>query len=369
MMSYLLSLVGGLAWFAYDQTRAQALLIAQVEDSQQVVTQLAQTAAEYETLKNEDQVQKNASLSATIENIQTVYLQGAELFERRADLGAVNKKLDEALAKFLHLLSERKWAEAQDQNKIVNQLIDKIVLESIPKVSVATAPASNALPGSGYSRQKVSTSRGEFVVGMVVAPGARVIIETASDSDCSDNCPTRSLAEHVAASGGFAGINGAYFCPPDYPQCQGKVNSFDTLAVNGRTKVVLNRANNVYSTVPLVAAYGASLSFYDQTVQWGADTSSGGGLANYPRLLRDGSIASEQENGKGTRGFIGTKDGSIVIGHIYAASFADSAVVLQTLGLQNALNLDGGGSTALWYEGGYKAGPGRGLPTAIVLAR
>ena len=30
------------------------------------------------------------------------------------------------------------------------------------------------------------------------------------------------------------------------------------------------------------------------------------------------------------------------------------------------MNLDGGGSTAL-YDGGYKAGPGRSLPNAIIV--
>ena len=57
-----------------------------------------------------------------------------------------------------------------------------------------------------------------------------------------------------------------------------------------------------------------------------------------------------------------------MIGHVYSASFADTAEVLKTLGLQNAMNLDGGGSTALWFDG-YKAGPGRSLPTAIVLVK
>jgi hypothetical protein len=312
-------------------------------------------------------------LSKEINNIQKTYEEGAKLFEDRADLVITVGKVsavDIALAKFLRLLGDRDWSGASEQAKKVRAEIDKIVIANTPKVAtVANAPASNAAPGSGYARQKVSTGRGDFVVSLVVAPGARAVIETAGDSDCADNCPTKSLAEHVAASGGFAGINGAYFCPPDYPQCQGKVNSFDTLAVNGRSKAVLNRANNVYSAVPLVAAYGTNLSFYDQTVQWGADTSSGGGLANYPRLLRDGSVATTQENGKGTRGFIGMKDGAIVIGHVFAASFADTAEVLKTLGLQNALNLDGGGSSALWADGGYKVGPGRSLPTAIVLVR
>ena len=45
---------------------------------------------------------------------------------------------------------------------------------------------------------------------------------------------------------------------------------------------------------------------------------------------------------------------------------ASRARVLAALGMQNALNLDSGGSTALWY-GGYKAGPGRNIPNAIVL--
>ncbi len=367
--SYLLAIIGGMGWSIWEQTTTQRVLVAEVRDSQTVVSELTKVADEYGVLKNEDQVVKNVNLAKEIEDIQTTYQNGAVLFERRADLGTINKKLDQSLAKFLQLLSERKWEEAQTLGSEINATIDKIIVESVPKVSVPTATSSNSLPGSGYSRQKVATSRGEFVISMIVAPGARAVIETASDNDCSDNCPTKTLAEHISASGGFAGINGAYFCPPDYPKCQGKVNSFDTLAVNGRTKAVLNRANNVYSSVPLVAAYGSSLSFYDQTVQWGADGSGGGGLANYPRLLRDGGVATTEENGKGTRGFIGVKDGAIVIGHIYGASFGDSAEVLKTLGLQNALNLDGGGSTALWYEGSYKAGPGRSLPTAIVLVR
>ncbi len=371
--SYLIAIVGGLGLSLWQQQESERTLVAQITESNQVATDLTLIADQYELLKNDDQIAKNASLSAELESIYQTYNQGAKLFEERADLivtGGKVSTVDKELAKFLRYLGDKKWQEAREQAAKVQAEIDKIVVANIPKVSVpVNAPASNTLPGSGYTRQKVATPRGEFVVSMVVAPGARAVIETAGDSDCSDNCPTKSLAEHVAASGGFAGINGAYFCPPDYAQCQGKVNSFDTLAVNGRTKAVLNRANNVYSTVPLVAAYGFSLSFYDQTVQWGADTSSGGGLANYPRLLRDGMIATEQENGKGTRGFIGVKDGAIVIGHIYGASFADSAVVLQTLGLQNALNLDGGGSSALWVDGGYKVGPGRSLPTAIVLVR
>jgi hypothetical protein len=370
--SYLIAIIGGLGWYIWDaDILAQKIQLAQVADKEVVDSKLTEVETELATLKQDDQLVKNTALQAEISNIETVYGEGAKLFEDRADLVIMVGKVytvDKELAKFLSLLGQKKWDEAREQTKKVRAEIDKLIEAAIPKSVVANATESNTLPGSGYSRQKVSTARGTFVVSMVTAPGARVVIETASDSDCSDNCPTKSLAEHVAASGGFAGINGSYFCPPDYPKCQGKVNTFDTLAVNGRSKAVLNRANNVYSTVPLVAAYGSKLSFYDQTVQWGADTSSGGGIANYPRLLRDGSVATSDDSGKGVRGFIAAKDNTTVIGHVYAASFADTAEVLKTLGLQNALNLDGGGSTALWY-GGYKAGPGRSLPNAIVLVK
>ncbi len=373
IFSYVIAIIGGLAWYTlgYRQS-AEQIMIAQVQEIDKTVREMNKVVEELETLKQDDQIAINKSLSQEIDNIQKTYAEGAKLFEDRSDLvmmvGQV-ATVDIELAKFLKLLSDKKWSEAETQAKKVRFEIEKIIVASTPKVTVPSAVENNTLPGSGYSRQSVVTSRGTFVVSMVSAPGARVVIETSTDSDCSDNCPTKSLAEHIASSGGFAGINGAYFCPPDYPSCQGKVNSFDTLAVNGRTKAVLNRANNVYSTVPIMSAYGNQLTFYDQTVQWGIDTGSTGALANYPRLLRDGSVATTQENGKGVRGFVGKKDSTVVIGHVYAASFADTAEVLKTLGLQNAMNLDGGGSTALWYEGSYRAGPGRSLPTAIVLVR
>lgn len=366
---YLVAVIGGLAMFIWQQSNKERLLIAAINDSQEIVKQLSNVAQEYEALRKDDQIAINASLSAEIKNIENTYREGASLFEARADLTGTNKAIDYGLAKFLNLLADKKWVEAQEQSKSVQNEIDKAIVAAIPKVSSTPLASSNTLPASGYARQKVMTNRGEFVVSMIVSPGARAIVETASDNDCLDSCPTKTLAEHVAASGGFAGINGSYFCPPDYSQCQGKTNSFDTLAVNGRTKAVLNRANNVYSTIPLVAFYGGNVSFYDQTVQWGIDTSGGGALANYPRLLRDGNLATGDEGKRGTKGFIGVKDGIIVIGHVFGATNLDAGEVLKTLGLSNAINLDGGGSSALYYEGSYKVGPGRNLPTAIVLVR
>lgn len=36
--------------------------------------------------------------------------------------------------------------------------------------------------------------------------------------------------------------------------------------------------------------------------------------------------------------------------------------------MRDALNLDEGGSTALWY-GGYKTGPGRNIPNALLFVK
>jgi hypothetical protein len=58
----------------------------------------------------------------------------------------------------------------------------------------------------------------------------------------------------------------------------------------------------------------------------------------------------------------------VYIGIVYGASMGESAKVLKALGMDSALNLDQGGSTALW-SGGYKAGPGRGIPNAILFVQ
>ena len=58
----------------------------------------------------------------------------------------------------------------------------------------------------------------------------------------------------------------------------------------------------------------------------------------------------------------------VYIGIVYQASMGESAKVLKALGMDGALNLDQGGSTTLW-SGGYKAGPGRGIPNAILFVQ
>ena len=106
---------------------------------------------------------------------------------------------------------------------------------------------------------------------------------------------------------------------------------------------------------------------------WGRDTGVDGVLMNYPLLVSGGSIAfggddDPKKGSKGSRSFVANKGNTVYIGVVHSATVAESARVMKSMGMDNALNLDNGGSTALW-SGGYKVGPGRALPNAIIFIK
>ncbi|MCL5784221.1 MAG: phosphodiester glycosidase family protein [Patescibacteria group bacterium] len=245
-----------------------------------------------------------------------------------------------------------------------------------PTPSVAPQPVSNNNPpGSGYSYQNVSADGQTFPVSIIAADmnSTKVIVDTASDSDCANNCPILPLADYVSRNGAWAGINGSFFCPAEYPSCAGKTNSFDTLLMN-KNKHYFNSDNNVYSTIPAAIFSPGSARFVSRSLEWGRDTGIDSVIANYPLLVAGGNIAySEAPNEpkfgqKGPRGFIAAKGNMVYIGFVHNATMGESAQVMKALNMDSALNLDEGGSTALWY-GGYKLGPGRGLPMAVLFVQ
>jgi hypothetical protein len=237
--------------------------------------------------------------------------------------------------------------------------------------SAPPVPASNTPPGSGYSRQSVTSDAGTFTVSLIAADlnSTRVIVDTASDGDCRDNCPVMPLGSYVARNGAFAGVNGSYFCPALYPQCAGKANSFDTLLMN-KNKVYFNSDNNVYSTVPAAIFSGGSARFVGRSLEWGRDTGVDAVIANHPLLVSGGQVAfggndDPKQGSKGNRSFVANKGSMVYIGVVHSVTVAESARTLAALGMDNALNLDSGGSAALW-SGGYRVGPGRDIPNAVL---
>lgn len=332
-------------------------------------------------LLTEDQYVKNKQQEQDLKNIRNAYLKTVKTYEDLLLLresGGNTNKSDELIAKSLSLLAEQQYASAE---AVLAQINIQIIKEKEALAKKATEitipkniPVNNTPPSSGYSRQLVSTEIGNFLIDIVSADlsSTKVIIDTASDNTCTDNCPVLSLAEYVSRSGAFAGINGSYFCPASYPSCAGKTNSFDTLLMN-KNKVYFNSENNVYSTVP-VAVFGSGWArFMGKSLDWGRDTGVDAVIANQPLLLSGGNIAftgdgDPKKGSKGQRSFIGNKGTTVYIGVTHNATVAENGYVLKALGLDNALNLDSGGSTALW-SGGYKSGPGRNIPNAVLLIR
>ena len=361
---------------------SQAKLNNLSKENQDIAKKFELTKKELYALKNQDQVLTNKKNTEEIKKIHDSYKHTVSSYEQLLDLKIVSKKtdeLDKLFALSLKQLADKDYITAEKTLTDLNQKIktekDKFVVAAVPQSGPSgNITSSNTAPSSGYTTQKVSSDIGDFTVSLVAADlsSTRVIVDTASDSDCRDNCPVLSLADYVSRSGGYAGVNGSYFCPAAYPTCAGKTNSFDLLVMN-KNKHYFNSDNNAYSTNPAVIFQNGSVRFVGQALDWGRDTGVDGVLSNFPLLLSGGNITfngdgDPKKGSKGSRPFVGNKGNTVYIGIVYSATVAEGAHALKALGLDNAMNLDSGGSTALW-SGGYKAGPGRNIPNAIVFVR
>ena len=342
---------------------------------------VANKTKEITGLKSRDEYKINQNLQGEVKNIHDTYSKASSTYERLADLKVTQKdtgNLDKLYAQALNYLSDKNYASASATLADLNSQIDAQEQKAAPSAQltqIATGTTqSNTPPGSGYSRQTVHTNSGDFTLDIIAADlnSTRVIVDSASSSDCSNNCPVMPLADYANRNGAFAAVNGPFFCPPEYPSCAGKTNSFDTLLMN-KNKTYFNSSNNVYSTVPAVIFSGNSGRFVTQSLEWGRDTNVDSVIANYPLLVLGGNIMfTENPNepkfgARGTRCFIGITGSTVYIGTIYSATMGEAAQVVKALGINSALNLDEGGSTALWYQGRYLAGPGRNLPFGVLL--
>lgn len=335
---------------------------------------------EIESLKNDDQYKKNLALEEEIKNIQKTYDEAVKSYEDLIDLRVdinKNQKIYSKFSQILAFLSKGNYASASANLLILEEEINSLraTLASKSAAAVLEVKKSNETPVSGYSRQGVEVDGETFVIDILAASldSTKVIVETASESDCVNNCPVSTLADFVSRGGGFAGINGPYFCPAEYPSCSGKTNSFDTLLMN-KNKYYFNSSNNVYSSVPALIFSGNSARLVGKSSDWGRDTGVDSVIASQPLLLSGGEIRYGDDNDakrtqKGSRSFIAYKGNLVYIGVVRNATVAEVAKVLKTLGIEGALNLDSGGSTAFWVNGKYVAGPGRQTPFGIVLVK
>lgn len=367
--------------YTENRNRISMLEVMSIElgdENEDLKAQLAENLMKLSELESQDQVVINQELKSKIASIESTYKKAVNTYEELLKLKENSNNtssFDRDFTSAITLLANQNY---EDADKALNDLSGKIASEQTRIASTFTIPASvpvsNETPSAGYSRQTVDTEIGQYLVSLIAGDlgSTRVIVDTASSGTCANDCPVLSLSEYVSRNGAFAGINGSYFCPAEYPSCAGKTNSFDTLLMN-KDKTYFNSDNNVYSSVPAVIFGGGYVRFVGASSEWGRDTGIDSMIANQPLLVSGGNVVfggdgDPKKGSKAGRSFVANKGNVVYIGVVHSATVAEAAIVLKAMGMENALNLDSGGSTALW-SGGYKVGPGRNLPNAILFVR
>lgn len=244
---------------------------------------------------------------------------------------------------------------------------------SAPK---ATPALISSAPGAGYSRVTVHTEKGDFAASIISIDlnSSKMITDSANDSTCGDGCPVLTLADFVARNAGFAGVNGTYFCPITYPECAGKTNSFDFPIYNTRLGHWINEDKLFWNGRSIVYTDGSGAHYLQNANSFGGGLTAG--IVNYPGLVDAGNVQiddnqsglSDKQKAVGTKVGIGViSQNRIIVVVASSVNMQQFAYIFKVLGATGALNLDTGGSTAL-YWGGYKSGPGRNIPNAIIFA-
>jgi len=245
---------------------------------------------------------------------------------------------------------------------------------------------------SSYEYKTIIVANGQtFNVDVVTIdlrdPNLEIITDTGNDDDCDGACSAKSLADFVEDNEGFAGINGTYFCPPDYAACAGKENSYFYPVYNSRLKKFINADNFKYATTGPLLVFDINNKFYyfkdthkafisEQNFKNTHFAGIQAAFGNKPRLIEDGwnylidwELDDKQTNAKLARNAFAVKDNFVYLVIVYSATVPDLADVLQAMDVTYAINLDGGNSRALYYNGVYKEGPNRDVPNAIVFRK
>jgi exopolysaccharide biosynthesis protein len=211
----------------------------------------------------------------------------------------------------------------------------------------------------------------EFQLG---AGKVKVVADTAADYDCTADCPTLAVKSYVQRhAGAIAGINGTYFCAADYSSCTAEKGYFFWKIYNTRLSRMMNAGTGLGEADPFLIFDSVGnptfLSYWNQH----PGKSFVAGINHKPAVVRngaysvdEGALDDKQRTAKVSRGAIGVTGNTLYVVVVQSATVMDLGAVMVAIGADNALNIDGGGSSAMYYNGEYKRGPGRGVPNALV---
>ncbi len=219
-------------------------------------------------------------------------------------------------------------------------------------------------------------------------PSLVVSTLAANKKECPKNCPAKNVADFVSRVNGFAAINGTYFDTAANKKNYSFFPLFDT-----QTGVLLNKDYLKKWTNGPIVAFDEQNRFYyfkdsryflpaltfnenSVTVTQGEKTGTlKAALGSFPRLVEDyndfligWAMDNKQRDVKAERVALGYKDNKIFIIVTQNSTVSDLTAVCMTMGMQYAFNLDGGYSTALFYNSEYMLGPGRDVVNALVFS-
>ena len=253
---------------------------------------------------------------------------------------------------------------------------------TVPRLAQPLQPTG----GSAVERRTVHTARGSFTATIVRIdlgdPALRVMTLFAPPET------GRALLDYVTAVDGFAGMNGTYFCPPNYAFCpndppyftnsrvfDSRLGRFDRSFADPAFNYVLTfDASNTVRLEP-VSAWGDVMSAFAVEFEQRHGSRLVAAIASHPQLVKDGRVNVQgrvderQRTEKMMRGGIGIRGRDLYLLQVANATVDDLAEVMVALGMDVALNLDSSGSAALVSDGAYVIGPGRLIPNAIVFVK
>jgi exopolysaccharide biosynthesis protein len=244
---------------------------------------------------------------------------------------------------------------------------------------------------SSYEHKKLSTIDGEFAADIIEIdlknPKLKIITDTAFPEPSHALKGTKrfgaeNLANFVFRNNGFAGMNGSYFCSSS--GCGG-ANYYFFPVYNTRSGKLINDDELKYWTTGPIIAFDTNNKFYYfkdsrefKSVAGFEKTYSvklQAAIGNKPRLIQDymnylieWEMDEKQMTQKSAKNAIGYKDNKIYLVVAYGVTVPNLANVMKAIGVEYALNIDGGYSTALIYNDEYMAGPGRNIPNAIIFS-
>ena len=238
-----------------------------------------------------------------------------------------------------------------------------------------------------YENKKIKIDNKEIEIEIIKInlEQVDVITDTADPKDCKNNCKAKTLKNYVDYYKADLGINGSYFCPKDYKVCSSKINSYFYPVYNSNKKVLINEKEIKWlkQGVGILAfnKYGEYItqenaidnkvrSIKDFETKNKFEVSSL--ISSEPVLISNGSniiskyTLDNSQKTKTLRSGIGVKNNIVYLIVAKKSNVSDLSKIFEYYKVDFALNLDGGGSSALYYDNKYMTGPGRDIPNAII---